>query len=331
MQTSRRLSRALLATAAMLLLTSAGFAADPGLLYPAASATSDQKAGSVLFYNIYSSSAPNPSAQNTRLNITNTSSTSAAFVHLFFVDGSNCSVADRYICLTALQTMTFLASEQDPGTTGYLVAIAVDGVYGCPTSFNFLIGDEFIKFESGHFASLGAEALSALYHGSLPGCDGNSVTATISFDGVSYNRVPRVLAISSIGSPADGNVVRGWINRVGGDLRTTAGSIGTIFGILYDDAETPQSYTFPSSGCQRGFTLSDTFPRTTPRFSRVIPAGQTGWTKFWSVSDVGIFGAVISFNASAAAGAGAFNGGRNMHKLRLTSDAYVMPIFNPSC
>jgi hypothetical protein len=59
------------------------------------------------------------------------------------------------ICLTANQTTTFLASEQDPGTTGYHLAIAVDGVNGCPINFNFLIGDEYIKLESGHFANLG--------------------------------------------------------------------------------------------------------------------------------------------------------------------------------
>ena len=97
--------------------------------------------------------------------------------------------------------MKFLASEQDPGTTGYLIAIAVDGSIGCPTAFNFLIGDEYIKLELGHQANLGAEAFAALYNGDLPGCDGNSVTAVVNFNGVvgaGYNRVPLVLAVSSI-------------------------------------------------------------------------------------------------------------------------------------
>ncbi|MBX3279560.1 MAG: hypothetical protein KF868_16275 [Acidobacteria bacterium] len=333
MQGSNKFTRALLSVAALMLLTSVGLAADPGLAYPAEAEVNDQKAGSILFFNVYSSSTSNPSVQNTRFNITNTSSTSAAFVHLFFVEGSTCSIADRYICLTANQTTTFLASEQDPGTTGYLVAVAVDGVLGCPVSFNYLIGDEYVKFETGHFANLGAEAFSALYQGILPGCDGNSITAPILFTGNAgaYNRVPRVLAISNIGSLGDGNTVRVWINRVGGSLLTGAGSIGAIFGILYDDTESAHSYTLPSSGCQRGATLSDTFPRTVPRFSVVIPAGQTGWTKFWAATDVGILGVSINNNPNQQTSSGAFNSGRNMHKLRLTSDAYTVPVFPPSC
>ena len=111
-----------------------------------------------------------------------------------------------------------------------------------------------------------------------------------------------------------------------------AASIGTIFGILYNDQEEGFSYTITGNGCQRGATLSNTFPRVVPRFDVNIPAGQTGWTKFWATpTQVGILGAVINFNANAGTGSGAFNGGRNMHKLRLTTDAYTIPIFPPAC
>jgi hypothetical protein len=331
MRTSRKLTQALLALSALVVMGTAALAADPGLTYPATSEVSDQKAGSILFYNFYTSSTSQPNRQNTRFNITNTSSTSAAFVHLFFVEGSSCNVSDRTVCLTANQTMTFLASEQDPGTTGYLIAIAVDGVVGCPTSFNFLIGDEYIKLELGHQANLGAEAFAALYVGDLPGCDGNSVTALVSLNGVQYNRVPRVLAVSSIGSTLDGNVTRIIINRVGGSLLTSANSIGQIFGELFDDAEGVHSFTIPFSGCQRVATLGNDFPRTAPRFDLIIPAGQTGWMKFWATSDVGLLGAVLNFNANAATAAGAFNGGHNLHKLTLTNDSYTVPVFPPTC
>ena len=194
MHSSRKLTQGLLALCALVVMGTSALAADPGAPFPATSEVSDQKAGSVLYYVAYSSSTSMPNRQNTRFNITNTSSTSAAFVHLFFVDGATCGIADRYICLTANQTLTFRASEQDPGTTGYLVAIAVDGVLGCPTSFNFLIGDEYIKLETGHHANLAAEAFAALYEGSLPGCDETSTSATLDFDAVEYNRAPRVLA-----------------------------------------------------------------------------------------------------------------------------------------
>ena len=332
MQTSRTLTHAFLALAAMLLLTAVGRAADPGLVYPPESEVSDQKAGSILIYNIYTSSSTAPITQNTRFNITNTSSTSGVAVHLFFVDGATCSIADRFTCLTALQTSSFLASDQDPGTTGYIVAIAVDS-RGRPRLFNWLIGDEYVKFQTGHFANLGAEAFAKLTDGNVLSTDGS--LAAIFFDGLlldgSYNRVPRVLAIDNIPSRADGNDTLVIINRIGGNLGVGAATLSSLFGILYDDGEGPHSFTI-FGGCQLRSSLSNNFPRTAPRFELVIPAGSTGWMKFWSTSDIGILGASINFNANSAVSAGAFNSGHNLHKLRLSQAAnYVIPIFEPNC
>src|SRR5262245_37243078 len=200
MQTSRTYIQAVLSIFAVAVLSVSALAADPGLLYPPTSEVSDQKAGSVLFYNFYTSGAAGGNAQNSRINITNTSTTSAAFVHLFFVDGASCSVADSFICLTANQTASFLASDVDPGVSGYIVAVASDGLAGCPVAFNFLIGDEYVKLSTGHQANLGAEAFAALYNGVLPGCDFNSTSASLNFNGVvglGYNRAPRVLALDN--------------------------------------------------------------------------------------------------------------------------------------
>ncbi len=285
----------------------------------------------MLIYNIYTSGATSGNTQNTRINITNTNSLLPAFVHLFFV-AESCSVADSYLCLTGNQTASFLASDLDPGTTGYLVAVAVDGVQGCPTNFNYLIGDEYVKFTTGHAANLGAEAISALA-GGLPFCDGNSNTATISFDGISYNRVSHALALDNIGSRADGNDTLLILNRIGGNLGTGAGVLGTVFGIFYDDAETAVSFTFNGGHQFRG-SLSNNFPRITPRFETYVPAGRTGWFKVWPTTPTlwGMTGAAINFNPNAASSAGAFNQGHNLHKLTLTNTAnYVIPVFPPSC
>jgi hypothetical protein len=330
MRTSRKLTSALLAIFALVLMAGASLAADPGLAYPATSEVSDQKAGSILFYNYYTSGATSGNAQNTRINITNTSTSSGAFVHLFFVADS-CQVADSFICLTPNQTASFLASDIDPGVSGYIVAVANDGVLGCPVSFNFLIGDEFIKTSTGHTANLGAEAFAALYLGSLTGCDATSTTAALNFDGVSYNRAPRVLAASSIPSRADGNDTLIIINRVGGNLATGASTLGSLFGLVYDDAESVFSFSV-SGGCQLRGSLSNTFPRTTPRLEQIIPAGRSGWAKIYSLSDIGIIGSQINANANAGAQANAFNGGHNLHKLTLTGSATLtMPVFPPSC
>jgi hypothetical protein len=324
MRTSLKLTNLVLAIFALAMMSMAALAADPGAPYPATSEVSDQKAGSVLVYNFYSSNATSSNTENTRINITNTNIQQAAFVHLFFV-ASSCTVADAFICLTANQTASFLTSDFDPGFTGYIVAVATD-TQGVPRNFNYLIGDEYVKLASGHAANLGAEAFAALFElQQEPG-----VTANVSFNGTMYNRVPRVLALDNIPSAVDGNNTLLIVNRIGGDLSIGASSIGSIFGLLYDDAENVLSFT-TSGGCQLKFTISNTTPRTVPRFETFIPSGRSGWMKMWASSDRGILGSQINFNANAAAQANAFNGGHNLHKLTLTSDSYTIPVFPPSC
>jgi hypothetical protein len=305
-------------------------AVGPGDLPNSKSPVSDQKAGSVLVYNLCTSSATGAGAQNTRIDLTNTHTALPARVHLFFVDGSSCSVADSYLCLTPNQTTSFLTSDVDPGTTGYIVAVAVDA-QGCPLDFNFLIGDEYVKLSTGHAANLGAEAVSALA-GGLPPCNENSTTATLSFDGVSYNPLPRVLAMDNLQSRDDGNDTMLVLNRIGGNLTTGAATLSSIFGIFYNDAETGLSFTFSPNACQFRSSISNNFPRTTPRFESFVPSGRSGWLKLYSTSDQAILGAAINFNANAGSTAGAFNQGHNLHKLTLTTGASLtIPVFPPSC
>jgi len=333
MRTSRKFTHSLLALFALVVMSSFAMAADPGLLYPPTSEASDQKAGSVLFYNIYSSGATSGNTENTRINITNTSVTSAAFVHLYFV-ANGCSIADSFICLTATQTASFLASDVDPGVKGYIVAVAVDGVLGCPVAFNWLIGDEYVKLATGHAANLGAVAFAALYNGIVPGCDANSNTATIAFNGVvgnGYNASPAVLALSNLPSRADGNDTMIVVNRVGGNLGIGASTLGTLFGLLYDDAENVVSFSV-TGGCQLMSSINNNFPRTTPRVETFIPAGRSGWLKIYNQQGtIGILGSVLNLNPNSGASAGAFTGGSNLHKLKLTTASYTVPVFPPSC
>lgn len=329
MRTSRKLTQVLFSLFALAMMSVAAMAADPGLAYPAASEVSDQKAGSVLFYNIYTSAPAGGATQNARIAITNTNATTGAFVHLFFV-AENCTVADSYICLTQNQTASFLASDVDPGIKGYIVAIATD-INGCPTQFNYLIGDEYVKFSSGHAANLGAEAFAKVSAGSIT-CAADAADVAMVFNGTDYNRVPRVLAVSNIMSNLDGNSTMIIVNRVGGWLSTGASSTGTLFGILYDDAESAYSFSI-TGGCQVMNTLSNTFPRILGSFTGVIGQGRSGWLKLYNNgTDVGILGASINFNQNAGSQPGAFNGGRNMHKLTLsTTNTYTVPVFPPTC
>ena len=326
---SLKFSRVLLTLLALGVFTGAAMAADPGALYPPESEVSDQKAGSVLVYNLYTSSSTVVSGDS-RFAITNTSTSSAAFVHLFFIQGNNCSVADRFTCLTAQQTLAFLASEMDPGITGFAIAIAVDGVLGCPINFNFLVGDVFVKFASGLHGNLGAEAISAV--ADIPSeCDETTGTALLIFDGLAYNRVPQVLAVSNFPSIGDGYTSRIWVNRIGGSLFTSVSDLGSIFGLLFNDAEVGLSWN-ASGDCQLSLAINDEDIRTTPRPSVHVPANSSGWMKFWSPNNFGIMGCIITANPNLATARNAFTGGRNLHKLTFTTEAVLFkPVFPPTC
>ncbi len=339
--------KAILAFISLIVLSLSALAADPGAPYPSASELSDDKAGSLLIYNVYTSNAAAPAYDNTRINITNTNPFTGVVVHLFFVDGTTCSVADSFICLLPNQTVTFATSEIDPGVTGYLIAVAVDGPKGFaggtntgrPVSFNYLIGDEYVKFSALLYeANMGAVAFTVVENeGKVqhPSYDPGSPTAELVFDGTpgNYNRAPHTLAVSNFPSPTEGfsgeQFTHLIINRLGGDLSSSAAKIGSIFGLMYDDTSRSLSFTFSSPQCQFRSTISGTFPRTTPRPTNFITEGHSGWLKLFSPDPtVALVGAVIIGTNDRRT----FSGGRNMHHLTLTPTAvYTIPVFPPSC
>ncbi len=255
-------------------------AADPGVPFPVTGVVNDQKAGSVLIYNVYSSSATSPATENTRINITNSSDTRDVAIHLFFIDGASCSPADSVMCLTRRQTVSFRASEFDPGTMGYLVVVAIDN-NGCPIVHNALIGDEYVKFSSGHEANLQAVAAAAA---TVPVCDATTTDVTLNFNAVQYDQLPQTLAIDNLTSRVDGNDTMLVLINPSGNMEIGANTLGSVAGILYNDAENAYSFTFSSGQCQVKFSINNSTPRTAPRFTTVIPSGRTGWMKIYNFS-----------------------------------------------
>jgi hypothetical protein len=220
------------------------------------------------------------------------------------------------------------------------VVVAVN-LRGQPIKFNFLIGDEYVKYASGHAANLGAEAVAAgggendgaAESAGFPISGGaqDDPVVSVPFNGTAggYNRLPRVLADDSIPSRLDGNDTKLIVNRVGGgNLVVSAATLGTLFAVIYDDAENTFSTSF-SGNCHLELSIgANNLPRVVGGWNALIPAGHTGWMKFWSTSDFAILGSAINFNAAASG----FNGGHNLHKLTLTAAAtLVIPVFPVSC
>ena len=297
--------------------------------YPPSSPVSSTKAGSILFFNLYTSSATDPVRENTLINITNTADKSVT-LHQFFVSGDTCSVSDNFLCLTANQTTSFMVSDVDPDVTGFLIVVAVDNLTGCPINFNFLIGDEYVQLASGHAANLGAEAFAAVDKAPC-NCDETSLSAELMFDGVKYNQAPRVLIASHLPSFADHNSTLVILNRVGGDLFESVDRIGDFNGWLFDDLERGLSFV-ASGGCQFRQLINGTFPRTAPRFPQFVPSGRTGWMKFVAQDGVAMLGSMIVRNTEKERFDNAFSGGRNLHRSSFAPAAsYKMPVFLPHC
>lgn len=320
------------ALAVLLAAAHAASAADPGLFIPTTTEASDLRHGNVLFYNVMTSNALDPASEDTRLTITNHSAQSARFVRLFFVEGASGLVASSFICLTAEQTASFQASDLLPGFRGFMIAVQIDPTNGCPQGdasggfgTGFLSGQAHVK--SGIYqGTLPAVAATALFNGQLPGCDLNSTTANLSFNGVlssGYTRLPRMLQIDNVGAPTDGERTLVVLNRTTGDLGGSGVSaLGPLSGTLFDAAGTALPFTRSPGGAQLFRELDNKFPKTTPKFRTAIPSGQTGWAKLNLVSDIPLMGAAF-FRPGGAV---------NLRARTLSaSGGFTMPVDPPSC
>lgn len=319
---------------------------------------SENKLGSVLFFNYYTSDAASSSV-NTRINITNANPVKDIVVHVFFVDSVTCNIADAFICLTHNQTTTFLASDLDPSVTGYIIVVAVDSV-GRPAGFNYLAGDEFVVTSTLHRFSLGAMAAARLDsdkggdYASPVNSDG--VTSTMFFNSQQYDLLPYTMSLDSFPSQVSG------IGAPLADTRlyvysplpnlVTGGApfSGTLFFIVHDDQENNFSAQLPL-GC---YLASDkqrvSSIRTSPNINTIVPSGRTGWATFYAfgnrrivcntagdtiaLTNVPLMGATATKIGSAVTG---FTGGHNLRHATMfygqNTPGYsiTIPVFPPGC
>lgn len=292
----------------------------------AAAIIGDQKPGSVLFFNRYTSNASNPTRENSTINITNTSPTTQAFVRLFLVSGTTCQTTELQLCLAAQETVSLLMSDFDPGVKGYAMAVATNS-QGQPIQFNWLTGNVVVKQTAsnsgGPYSSLlGAVALAKRKDGVIPNVNG---LAEMIFDDVNYDRLPGQIAFDSVPSqvgaanltvvsvyrpltdfssvPSAAVQITGWSKNNSGVVATSAGN--------------------QNSTCYTDVTMS-TFRLQPTVINQFIPPGSTAWFAASAVDLLPLMGA--QFNT------GEFNGGNNARPLTFSAEYRIrIPVAVVTC
>jgi hypothetical protein len=323
MRTTRTLTRWPLVFTLLALFTSAALAqlAAP----PQDIEISDQKAGSVLVFPYYTSDGVGPA--DTSITISHAGGAGSVNVHLFFVDGSNCGIADAGVVLTPHGSIEFTTSSFDPMITGYLIAVAV-GDNGCPVEQNVLIGHAFVKAPAGYIApgagqvrgDYGAEAIRANPNGNCP-FPANCTSGLLPFDGTHYEALPTsfVAQIQSPVSVPGQTIVLASLQGDGGVMNPT-GQFGT--GYIFDANERPYSFTgFLRASCHSITPITATAPRVPFGMSKAIKPGTVGLIKFSTrVGSVGLL-----FTPDNASG---FFGIRTLHKYATSaSTTLTIPVF----
>ena len=199
--------------------------------------------------------------------------------------------------------------------------MAVDA-NGNPVQNNSLVGNAFV-IDGEYMDNYGAEAFWANSPVvAVPNANG---TATLFFDGGSYDAVPSQFAVE-IQSPLDAagqKIVTAGLN---GNLSTSqltgAGQSGT--GLIYNGNEKPfgSFSAFLSGNCQAIATISTTTPRVPNGMSTMIPKGQVGTMKFNVGGAVGLLMTPRTAN---------WKGIRTLHKTALTVTTLTIPVIRPVC
>src|SRR5262245_41635207 len=309
---------------------------------------SENKLGSVLFFNFYTSDAGS-SQVDTRVNITNVNSVQDIAVHIFFVDSVTCNIADSFLCLSRNQTSSFVTSDIDPNVTGYILAIAVDSM-GRPASFNYLAGDELVVTSTAHRFGLAAIAAARRDGNFVSPVNSDGVSATMVFNGRQYDFLPFTMVLDSFLSQVGGvgsslADTRLYVYTPLPDLSTGGAAFnGAIFFLVHDDQENSFSAQLPL-GC---FLTSDkqriTSIRTVPNINTIVPSGRSGWATFSATGNRAIScgdgtGAQLRISSVPLMGAtatriGGFTGGHNLRYATVFNRpgfSITIPVLAPPC
>jgi len=293
----------------------------------AAMLAGDQKPGSVLFFNRYTSNAANTGREDTTFNLTNSNPATAAYVRLFLVSAATCQITELQVCLAPQQTVSYLMSDIDPGVKGYIIAVAVN-LQGEPIQFNWLTGNAIIKQPGanigGSYASLlSAVAIAKRKDGNVPNSNG---VAEMVFDDMNYDRLPGQIAFDSVPSQAgSSNASLLSFYRPVSDLTGTIPSAAvqvTGWG-KNNQGQVVSSVGNVSSACYSEVVLGTFRLQPTP-INQLLPSGTTAWFAASSTDLQPLLGA--QFNT------GEFNSGTNARPLSFSSEYKIkIPVLAVTC
>ncbi|NDD64184.1 MAG: hypothetical protein EBZ36_09435 [Acidobacteria bacterium] len=244
------------------------------------SALSNLKAGSVLFFPSYVSSISDPSQVNTIVTLTNTNPRDGVTVRLAWIH--DCEVKNTFVTLAGNQTQTVLASLENPGKTGYIMAMAVNP-NGIPTQFNWLIGSASLRNEQGNTATYNAVSVARRAGGAAP--SSTSAVVPLVFNDQQYDRLPEQVALDHLQnqdpakSVASGDTVKTMITLISplSDLTGGVAEPIRLTSILYDKSGRP--YPQATNGtCAINRTASELW--TDPALADIVSPERPGWARF---------------------------------------------------
>ena len=313
----------------------------PSLAQPSPVTVSDQKAGSLLVFPYYDTGLIGGGGNKTQIAITNTSTAQNdnVTVHLFFMDGRDCTPVDFFICLTPNGSITLPVVDIDPGVKGYVIAVAVNGTDGTPIQKNVLIGNAFVNaiittggIPATYVGNYSAESFTAIGMGAALFTAGAG-TATLKFDGLGYDPVPNVFAVQ-IQSPTDALnqlvVTSGLIgdmtiaDPLNSAVSNLSGAAQTGTGQLFSQNEKAYSFVrFLNGSCQASTLISDRSPKVASTLSNIIKTGETGWMRF-------NVGGAVGLLMTPSTAPKLLSGIRTLHKLGVnTATTLTIPTFIP--
>ncbi|MGE0884001.1 MAG: kelch repeat-containing protein [Blastocatellales bacterium] len=287
--------------------------------------TSANTVGSVLAYPLYTSSSSTFGTTNTTISVTNTNQQQGTWVHLLFIEGSTGFAGGSYEFIGANQTRSFLASNYDPSTTGYVIVVAVSSS-GCPIAFNFLRGSETTSIS---ILSSGVEPVFVTYSGSVsaipirafsaPACTTQSTTATLNFNGSVYEQFPSQVTVDNAATSSQANDMLYVLNAFGGSaLRTgRSSSLTSVSGSVVNSSLAVYPFSDNSTPSQLIRRINSRFPVTNPTFDQIVPAGQTG--KITASASPPVFGMTLTRTTS-------FNFATLMRTVALKTASLTIPV-----